>query len=86
MFACTCLHDKSDALWLMSTGLAQRCHSAVPSTQGKQSSPEDWRQLTDRMGEVERLHSNVAKDAAAMQAMGVLCEAKALKLDMLGER
>ena len=44
-----------------------------------------WQQLTDRMGEVERLHSSVAKDAAAMQAMGVLVEAKALKLDMHGE-
>ena len=38
-----------------------------------------------QMGEIERLHSNVAKDAAAMQAMGVLCEAKALKLDMHGK-
>ena len=37
------------------------------------------------MGEVERLQSNVARDAAAMQAMGVLVEAKALKLDMHGE-
>ena len=36
------------------------------------------------MGEVERLQSNVARDAAAMQAVGVLVEAKALKLDMLG--
>ena len=37
------------------------------------------------MGEVERLHSNVAKDAAAMTAMGVLVNAKALRLDVLGE-
>ena len=36
------------------------------------------------MGEVERLHSNVAKDAAAMTAMGVLVNAKALRLDVLG--
>ena len=37
------------------------------------------------MGEVDRLRSNVAKDAAAMQAMGVLVEAKALKLDIHGK-
>ena len=37
------------------------------------------------MGQVERLQSNVAKDAAAMQAMGVLVQAKALKLDMHGK-
>lgn len=36
------------------------------------------------MGEVERLRSSVAKDAAAMQAVGVLVEAKALKLDLPG--
>ena len=36
------------------------------------------------MGEVERMHCSVAKDAAAMQAMGVLMEVKALKLDMHG--
>ncbi len=44
-----------------------------------------WQQLTDRVGEVERLHSIVARDAAAMKAMGVLVEAKALKLDMHGK-
>lgn len=37
------------------------------------------------MGEIDRLQSNVARDAAAMQAMGVLVQAKALKLDMPGE-
>ncbi len=42
----------------------------------------ELQQLTDRMGEVERLHSIVARDAAAMKAMGVLVEAKALKLDV----
>ena len=37
------------------------------------------------MGEVERLHSIVARDAAAMKAMGVLVEAKALRLDVHGK-
>ena len=45
----------------------------------------ELQQLTDRMGEVERLHSIVARDAAAMKAMGVLVEAKALKLDVHGK-
>ena len=44
-----------------------------------------WQQLTDRMGEVERLHTIVARDAAAMKAMGVLVAAKALKLDVHGK-
>ena len=45
----------------------------------------DWTQLNTCMGEVDRLRSNIAKDAAAMQAMGVLVEAKALKLDIQGK-
>ena len=40
--------------------------------------------LTSCLGEVDRLRSSVAKEAAAMQAMGVLLEAKALKLDVNG--
>ncbi|KAL0029089.1 hypothetical protein WJX77_005997 [Trebouxia sp. C0004] len=62
------------------SGLNGRPHSAI-SAEGR-----EWQQLTDRMGEVERLHSVVARDAAAMQAMGVLVEAKALKLDVHGSR
>lgn len=60
-----------------------RPHSALPA--GHCSSRKEWQQLKEHMGEVDRLQSNVAKDAATMQAMGVLVQAKALKLDMPGE-
>lgn len=63
-----------------------RPHTALPTGRSSSSSGgKEWQQLKDRMGEVERLQSNVARDAAAMQAMGVLVEAKALKLDMQGK-
>ena len=65
------------------TGVSSRPYTAVLAWRSNQG--KDWEQLTDRIGEVERLHSNAAKDAAAMQAMGVLVEAKALKLDMHGK-
>ena len=69
---------------LCDTGVG-RPHSAMPTARSSSSSSgTEWYQLRERMGEVERLHSNVAKDAAAMTAMGVLVEAKALKLDMHG--
>ena len=65
-----------------------RPHSAMPtgrSSSISSSSSKEWQHLRERMGEIERLHSTVAKDAAAMKAMGVLVEAKALKLDMHGD-
>ncbi|KAL0044127.1 hypothetical protein WJX82_011396 [Trebouxia sp. C0006] len=67
------------------SGLNGRPHSAMPSSSSSAEGRE-LQQLTDRMGEVERLHSIVARDAAAMKAMGVLVEAKALKLDVHGSR
>ena len=63
---------------------AARPHSAAPQ-QSATSHSNEWNHLSACMGEVDRLRSNVAKDAAAMQAMGVLVEAKALKLDMHGK-
>ncbi|KAL3152824.1 hypothetical protein ABBQ38_012405 [Trebouxia sp. C0009 RCD-2024] len=64
---------------------AGRPHSALPAGQHS-SSGKEWQQLKEHMGEIDRLQSNVARDAAAMQAMGVLVQAKALKLDMPGSR
>ncbi|KAA6417367.1 MAG: hypothetical protein FRX49_12696 [Trebouxia sp. A1-2] len=66
------------------SGLVGRPHSAMPSSTSAEG--RELQQLNDRMGEVERLHSIVASDAAAMKAMGVLVEAKALKLDVHGTR
>lgn len=65
------------------SGLNGRPHSALPSSSSGEG--RELQQLNDRMGEVERLHSIVARDAAAMKAMGVLVEAKALKLDVHGK-
>lgn len=65
------------------SGLVGRPHSAMPSSTSAEG--RELQQLNDRMGEVERLHSIVASDAAAMKAMGVLVEAKALKLDVHGK-
>lgn len=60
-----------------------RPHSAAPQ-QSATTHSNEWNLLSACMGEVDRMRSSVAKDAAAMQAMGVLVEAKALKLDMHG--
>lgn len=69
----------------LSTAGGGRPHTALPTGRSSSSGGQEWQQLKDRMGEVERLQSNVARDATAMQAMGILVEAKALKLDMHGE-
>ena len=69
----------------LSTAGGGRPNTALLTGRSNSSGGQEWQQLKDRMGEVERLQSNVARDATAMQAMGILVEAKALKLDMQGE-
>lgn len=51
-------------------------HTGWPT--GRSSGGKEWQQLKEHMGEAERLQSNVARDAAAVQAMGFLWRPKLL--------
>ena len=58
----------------------ERPHTALPL---RHDVPDSH--LTSCLGQIDRLRSNAAKDAAAMRAMGVIVGAKALRLVVNGK-